>query len=93
MSVTYLNETPLVLLPKNHHHERRQNRTSHQTSASKLPRLLSFPGPRIDSHHQEYDIQRAQDIEDLQNEVPIAVYLKQIQIASYEDKTVEGLRD
>jgi len=88
-----LHKTPLIFLLKSQHHERRQNSTSHETRPSKLPRLLPLPRPRVDPYHQKYDVQRACNVEDLDDEVPHAIYLEEIQVSGDEDETVEGLRD
>jgi len=86
------NNTPFILLPENQHHKRSQHRRSHQTRASKLPSLLPLPRPRIYPHHQEDNIQTTQNIKYLEHEVPPGIDLEEVQVAGYEDQTVEGLR-
>nr|POE46232.1 hypothetical protein CFP56_73194 [Quercus suber] len=65
-----------------------------QAPAGQLPRVFSFPRSREDAHHNEHDVQRAADVENLQDEVPPLFPRRnpeQIDIASAENDNVQEL--
>lgn len=90
---TYLHERPFILRLKDQHNKWGKNSTAHKRYSSKLPRLLPFPCPRIHTQHQEQNVQRAQDIEDLEHKIPQRAAHKQIKISGYKYEAVEALRD
>lgn len=90
----YLLKVPRISFFKYHHDQRSQHGRSRQTSTTQLPSLFSLARTRVYTQHQEENVERGQNVKDLENKVPHAVDgAKDVEVASDEDERVQALRD
>jgi len=63
---------------------------------AEAPGLLALARARVDARHEEEDVERGEDIEDFEEEVPVVGRggaPEEVDVAGAEDEGVEGLRD
>ena len=79
--------------------EGRDDNAAEEAEHAKLPRLFTFPSPRIYAGHKKDDVQGGQGVEDLQREVPYMPAIlgrrgnEYIEVSRAEDDGVENLGD
>lgn len=89
--LTYDSETPVLF--KNHHGKGRQNERATRDHGAQLPSDLSLARSRVDPLHDTKDVERGQDVEDLEAKVPRRALLEDVEISGAEDGGVQDLGD
>lgn len=91
---TYLGQRRPLPALKQQTHQGRADRAPGQRPDGQLPPILLFPRARKHAHHDEDDIGRCGQVEELQHKVPPAEpwrHPEEIEIAGGEDEAVEQL--
>lgn len=91
---TYLGQRRPLPALKQQTHQGRADRAPGQRPDGQLPPILLFPRARKHAHHDEDDIGRCGQVEELQHKVPPAEpwrHPEKIEIAGGEDEAVEQL--
>lgn len=92
--VTYVEHTPLVLALEDQHGEGRQEEGAEEARCPQLPGQLLLASPGEDPLHQADDVERGEDVEDLEYYVVhVLAAAKQVGVAGEEDDAVEHLGD
>lgn len=88
----YRREIPKDLGLKDHHHKRREHQRNTQYKCAQLPGDFALSCPRIYPSHNEDCVERRQNEEDLEEEVPGVDRVEYVQIPRAEDDGIEDLR-
>lgn len=92
--MTYVEHAPLILALEDQHGEGRQEEGAEEARRPQLPGQLLLASPGEDPLHQADDVERGEDIEDLEYYVvDILAAAEQIGVAGEEDDAVEHLGD
>lgn len=92
--VTYVEHAPLVLALEDQHGEGRQEEGAEEARRPQLPGQLLLASPGEDPLHQADDVERGEDVEDLEYYVVhILAAAEQVGVAGEEDDAVEHLGD
>lgn len=68
-TTTYIEPAPLNLILEDQHGERRQQQRAKETRGAHFPRKLALPRPREDPLHQPDNVERRQDVKDLEDNI------------------------
>jgi hypothetical protein len=96
-NVEYCSPLEGVLAHEDGSHDRSAHDGAHNAPNAHLPCLFAFSCASIDSCHEEDNIQRSRDVEDLETEVPEAEeameVAEQVQVSYDEDEAIQRLSD
>lgn len=90
--MTHVEHAPLILALEDQHGEGRQQEGAEEARRPQLPGQLLLASPGEDPLHQADDVERGEDVEDLEYYVVhILAAAEQVGVAGEEDDAVEHL--
>jgi hypothetical protein len=78
---------------KDEHDEWRQDKRATEDDGANLPSNLTLTRSRVDPLHNSKDVDRRDDVENLEHDVPWYRLDEEVEVTCAEDEGVEDLRD